>query len=70
MKTTPPLPPDIIAALIYVRTHFGRNAKGLIRDAWLTGNYWFAREHDGALQCLRNYYGGAPTLARITMAAL
>ena len=67
MKTQ--LTSDQITALIYVRTHFGRKAKGLIRDAWMNGNYWFAREHDSALQRLRNS-GGTETLAKLNLSAL
>ncbi len=67
---TTQLTSDQIAALIYVRTHFGRKAKGMIRDAWTDGNYWFARDHDSALQRLRNNGRGREILAKLNLSAL
>jgi hypothetical protein len=36
----------------------------------MDGNYWFAREHDSALQRLRNSGSGRETLAKLNLSAL
>lgn len=72
MKTND-IPADEIEALRLCHKHHGRNAKSMIRDAWMTGNYRdLSSEIDsGALQRFRNSpHGGPSRLNSLVLARL
>ena len=67
------IPSDQVTALHETYAHFGRKAKGKIRDAWLTGDYSEFPSHinTGHLQNFRNQaHGGPTTLSRISLKKL